>query len=401
MDALTDVEVATEPVKLGATTGLAKPDFFDPGFLTIENLNDMLRYCVDNGVDDLVLLVGSPWSVMWSERVVFMGERPLMHEELCELLNDMTSNSNAAIDIGRGEPVDFTFTLAYDRGKFYRFRCCATGCLGPRGRPGMEIVMRPSGKIPPTMDDLELPDYIKDAALPKSGIVLICGPTGSGKTTLLDAILRAQATHPDGRHILTYYAPIENDLNVIPGRTGLISQCEVGREGYGAHLKSFPEAVRNSLRRHPNVIAFGEARDPETIEGAVLAAMTGHATYTTTHTSNVHMAIPRMADSFSATDRIRITNGLLDNTRLIVHQRLLKRPDGIGRAPVRSALAITQDIRHELLKTTTEMIPAAMLEMTNKHGIGLLDDAQSQYSKGLIHDDEMLALERELRLEIV
>lgn len=386
---------------LGANKALAQPDFAVPGIMGIDDLNNMLRFCVENGVDDLVLLVGSPWAVMWSERVVMVGDRNLNYTELTELLNDMTSNTNAAIDISRAEPIDFTYTLTYGRGQTVRFRCCATGCLGPRGRPGLEIVMRPSGKVPPTMDELGLPSYIKDAAMPKSGIVLICGPTGSGKTTLLDAILREQATHPDGRHILTYYAPIENDLNVIPGRTGLISQCEIGREGYGAHLRSFPEAVRNSLRRHPNVIAFGEARDPETIEGAVLAAMTGHATYTTTHTSNVHMAIPRMADSFSATDRVRITNSLLDNTRLIVHQRLLKRPDGVGRAPVRSALAVTQDVRHELLKTTTDLIPAVMKELTDSQGIGLLDDAQRQYAAGLIHDDEMLALERELAQEVV
>lgn len=255
--------------------------------------------------------------------------------------------------------------------------------------------------IPRNQPDIPDTHYIKRACMPKSGIVLICGPTGSGKTTLLDGILREQATHPDGRHIITYYAPIENDLNNIPGITGLISQCEIGRQGYGAHLQSFPDAVRNSLRRHPHVIVFGEARDPETIEGAVLASMTGHATYTTTHTSNVHMAIPRMADSFSGGDRVRITNALIDNTRLIVHQRLLKRPDGVGRAPVRSALVVTQDIRHELLRTRTDLLPAAIMEATIAHGIGLLEDAQTQFKRGLIHEDELLALEMELKMEVV
>jgi defect in organelle trafficking protein DotB len=149
------------------------------------------------------------------------------------------------------------------------------------------------------------------------------------------------------------------------------------------------------------VIVYGEARDPETSEGAVLSAMTGHLTLTTTHTSNVHMAIPRLADAFKGSDRVRVTNGLLDNTRLIVHQRLLKRPDGVGRAPVRSALAINQEIRRELLMTPTDQIPAAMMSLTRSHGIGLLEDAQAQYDKGLIHPDEMLALEAELKSEVL
>jgi len=386
---------------LGASKSLPMPEFSDEFRLDVEALNKMLRYCVDNGVDDLVLLSGSPWAVLWSEKVVRIGKRPLTTEELGELVNSMTANPNAAMDLARAEPSDFTYSMPLDRGRNVRFRCCATACLGPRGRPGIEVVMRPSGKVPPTLDDLGVPDYIKRACMPKSGIVLICGPTGSGKTTLLDGILREQATHPDGRHIITYYAPIENDLNNIPGITGLISQCEIGRQGYGAHLQSFPDAVRNSLRRHPHVIVFGEARDPETIEGAVLASMTGHATYTTTHTSNVHMAIPRMADSFSGGDRVRITNALIDNTRLIVHQRLLKRPDGVGRAPVRSALVVTQDIRHELLRTRTDLLPAAIMEATIAHGIGLLEDAQTQFKRGLIHEDELLALEMELKMEVV
>jgi len=384
---------------IGASKGL--PDFphQDMVRLDLEGLDQILRYCLDNGVEDLILLSGSPWSVMWSSKVVFRGTRPLTTEEIEHLLVAMTSNPNAGLDLFRAEPIDFNYNMNLERGRSVRFRCSAVACLGPRGKPGIEIVMRPSSKGVPSLSDLDVPEYITNACMPQQGIVLVCGPTGSGKTTLLDAILRELATSPEGKHILTFFAPIENDLNNIPGRTGLISQCEIGRQGYGAHLTSFPDAVRNSLRRHPHVIVFGEARDPETIEGAVLSSMTGHATYTTTHTSNVHMAISRMADSFKGADRIRIINGLIDNTRLIVHQRLVKRPNGIGRAPVRSALVITQEMRRELLLTPVDRLPAVLLDMTRRFGIGLLEDATRQYERGLIHKDELIAIEAELKVE--
>lgn len=394
-----DSPVMQPSISLGATKELAQPDFDDPIKMDIRSLDTMLRYCLANNVDDLFLLVGAPWAVMWSEQVRLVGQRELYREELEQLLVSMTGNDNAALELRRASDVDFTYSMRLERGRSVRFRCNATACLGPQGQPGLELVMRPTGKIPPRLSDMGLPSVIANATMPKSGIVLICGPTGSGKTTLLDSILHEQAIHPDGRHILTFYAPIETDLNAIPGRTGLIAQSEIGRPGFGAHLVTFEAAVRNSLRRHPNVIVFGEARDRETIEGAILASQTGHTTYTTTHTSSVHMAIPRMADSFSGSDRVRITNALIDNGRLIVHQRLLKTPSGVGRAPVRSALVLTQDIRSELLRTSIDHLPAAMYRATNELGVGLLDDAIRQFNAGKIHEDELASLEAELKAE--
>ena len=400
MDAVIDRPAAGQH-DLGASRDLAKPDFRDPVKLSMDALAQMLNYTLDNKADDQILLVGNPWAVIWSEQVRLVGDREIYMEEMEQLLVEMTSNPNAALDLSRAQDLDFTFPLRIGRGKSVRFRCNATACLGPNGQRGMELVMRPTGKVPPTMEALGLPDYIKNAAMPKQGMVLICGPTGSGKTALLDAIMRGQATHPLGRHILTYYAPIENDLNIIPGRTGLIAQSEIGKPGYGAHLKEFAEATRNSLRRHPMVIAYGEARDPETIEGAVLSSMTGHATYTTTHTSNVHMAIPRMSDAFKGADRVRISNALIDQSRLIVHQRLVRTPSGIGRAPVRSALVLTQDIRSELLRTKIDLLPAAVFDAVRSCGIGLLEDATAQFEAGKIHEDELYAIEAELKSEVL
>lgn len=386
---------------LSASKQLVPPDFDDPHILMLEDFQRILRYCLENKVDDLILMSGNPWSVMWSDRVIRVGVKRRTTMELARLLNALLGTENAAIDVmSKANPADFAYSLTVDRGVKIRFRVSCTSCLGADGQAGLHFVIRPAGKIPPTMDQLGLPKLIQDASMPASGIVLVTGPTGSGKTTTLDSIMRAQATREDGRHILTFYAPIENDLNVIPNITGIISQCEIGKPGYGANIRNFPDAVSNALRRHPNVVLIGESRDKETIEGAVTLAMTGHTTYTTTHTSSVHNAVSRMADNFP--DRARITTALVDNLRLIIHQRLVKTPDGIGRAPIRSALVLTQDVRSALARLSNiDQIPAAMNEFTRDPSIGinLLDDAKAQYEAGKIHLDEVYAIERELKSE--
>ena len=391
--------VAEQTVRVGAYKTLAEVDFAIPARLDLDVLDKMLIYCKNNGVEDLVLQSGEQWCCIWSQKVVRMGGRSFSNDEMASLLNQMTKNQQAALNVSRAEPDDFTHSVRLERGDSMRVRCCATACLGPQGQAGIHIVMRPLGDTIATMDDLKVHPYIREHCMPSSGIVIITGQTGSGKSTLLDSIIHKQATREDGQHICTFFSPIETDLYNIKGRTGVIAQCDIGRPGYGGHLKSYSDAVRNFLRRHPHVVVFGEARDQETIEGAVLAARTGHATYTTTHTSSVHMALVRMADNFSGSDRVRVMNGLIDSTRLIVHQRLLKTPSGIGRTAVISALNLTQELRAELMRTHIDDIGSTVREMTRQHGIDLLENAYEKYAAGLLHSDEVAALEAEFAME--
>lgn len=388
---------------LSASKELPQPDFDQgEGILSIDLLNEILLYCLENKCEDLILMSGRPWAVMWSSRVVMLGKWPITTAQLELLANRMTGNDNASIQIGtQAQPWDGAYTLRHKtrlaRGVRVRFRVSITGCLSADGQAGLEFVIRPAGKVPPTLKDLGVPQLLYDNCMPESGIVLVTGPTGSGKTTLLDSIVRELATGENGKHILTYYQPIENDLNQIPNITGIISQGQVGKPGQGGHLPSFPEAVANALRRHPHAVVVGEARDRETIEGAVTLAMTGHATYTTTHTSSVEMTIPRMADSFPQ-DRERITNAMIDNTRLIVHQRLVKTPNGIGRFPIMSMLAFTQELRTDLLRLSNiDMLSSALYEAQQDPSIGLAlyDDTLAKFEAGKIHEDAMLGIERE------
>jgi Tfp pilus assembly pilus retraction ATPase PilT len=322
-------------------------------------------------------------------------------QEMQELLGALVNDPNAALEISRAEPRDFNYIVSRGVQKPIRFRCCATGCLAAGGGDGLEIIFRPTGKDVATLEQLGIESYIIENSQPTSGIVIVTGPTGSGKTTLLDSILRRNLTGFPSKRIITFYAPIENDLNDIPGVTGQVIQSEFGRPGHGAHIKEWDLAVRNMLRRHPDQVVFGEARDRETIEGAVMAAMSAHTTYTTSHTSSTHMTIPRMVDAFPANERIRVTNALIDNTRLIVHQRLLRNKDGHGLVAVRSALVFTQDIRNQLLRSDIDKVPLLIKEATEREGLTLLASAEAQFNLGNIAEVTLSALERELKAEFV
>src|SRR5262249_186992 len=153
---------------------------------------------------------------------------------------------------------------------------------------------------------------------PRQGIVIITGPTGSGKTTLLAAGNRMLLERPQGcGKMLTYEAPIEYTYDGIKSPRSLVAQTEIPR-----HLPTFAHGIRNSLRRKPEIIVVGESRDRETINAAIEAAQTGHAVYTTTHTTGVAATIQRMLSTYEMNEREERAIALMETLRLIVTQAL-------------------------------------------------------------------------------
>lgn len=388
-----------EQVVIGANKALEAPPFREVEMIQADDLNTMLGYCMDNGVEDLVLLCGMPWAIKWSGRVIIMGQRPLFKEELDSLLRDMTRNTNSSLDIYRCSDADFIYVMKRSSKK-YRFRVNVTAVLDAKGAGrGLHIVIRPANSKVLSFDDLNVHPDIRRAARPQNGIVIVSGPTGSGKTTLLDSILHAQATDPFGKHILVFGAPVEGDLNSIPNKTAIIGQSNVGSESYGHDLKTFKDAVRNCLRRHPDIVYFTEARDRETIEGAVLVSQTGHLCYTTTHTPSVHMTLPRMGDEFGGSERVRVLKNLAENTRCIIHQRLLPTPSGVGRSPVVSFLEFTPDIRAQLMRSPVDDMAEMIFQFTRERGLDLLTDAKNKLADGLISEESYEGVRQELEMD--
>jgi general secretion pathway protein E len=142
-----------------------------------------------------------------------------------------------------------------------------------------------------------------------NGLVLITGPTGSGKTTTLYSTLHH--IHSPRINICTLEDPIEM---VHESFTQIAMQPKIGL--------TFGSALRNVLRQDPDVVMVGEIRDPETAEGAVQAAMTGHLVLSTLHTNDAPSAVGRLLD-------LGVYPFLISGTLLgVVAQRLVRRVCG-------------------------------------------------------------------------
>ena len=118
---------------------------------------------------------------------------------------------------------------------------------------------------------------------PSPGAVIVTGPTGSGKTTTLAAFLNE--LNSEDINLITIEDPVENDIHGI-------NQININaKTGMG-----FADSLRSVLRQDPDIIMLGEIRDPETVNIAMRAALTGHLLLTTLHTNDAVGCITRLAD---------------------------------------------------------------------------------------------------------
>jgi defect-in-organelle-trafficking protein DotB len=247
--------------------------------------------------------------------------------------------------------------------------------------------MRVLPSEPPTFKDLKIEQDIVNAWAPRQGLVVVTGPTGSGKTTLLAAGNRYLLERSEGcGKMLTYEAPIEYVYDTIESPRSLVSQSEIPR-----HLPDFAHGVRNALRRKPEVILVGESRDRETINASIEAAQTGHAVYTTTHTTGVAATIQRMLSSYDMNEREERAIALMETLRLVVTQALVPRMGG-GRCGVREWMIFPDDVREKLMDMSFTEWPNEIQRMLNQYGQSMQRSAEIVFEAGVIDRRHYLLL---------
>jgi len=198
-----------------------------------------------------------------------------------------------------------------------RFRVNAFVQLGKVG-----MVLRAIPITPPSIDEMNLPQILKQVAMNQRGLCIMVGGTGSGKSTTLAAMVDWRNANSYG-HIVTVEDPVEF---VHPHKNCIITQREVGLD-----TDSWGSALRNSLRQAPDVIIFGELRDRETVELIINFAETGHLCIATMHANNANQALDRIINFFPDTRRSQLLQDLSLNLSAIISQRLLPRASGKGR----------------------------------------------------------------------
>lgn len=357
----------------------------EPDRFTEDKIDPFLLWCVKQNASDITIQ---------SDRQVYNEIDGVLYPATYRNLDavDMATiltkiyGPEAQARLASGRDLDVSYEIRPDRYTRIRFRVNITAILS-KGRDSAQITLRVLPSEPPTMKDLKIEQEIIDAWAPRQGIVLVTGATGSGKTTLLAAGNRMLLERPGGcGKMLTYEAPIEYVYDTIQSPRSLVSQSEVPR-----HIPNFAHGVRNALRRKPEIVLVGEARDRETISAAIEAAQTGHAVYTTIHTMGVANTIQRMLSSYDIEEREERAVALMETLRLIVTQSLAQRVGG-GRIGVREWMSFPDDVREKLMDMHFNEWPNEIQRMISSYGQTMQRSAEIVFEAGLIDRRQYLLL---------
>ena len=369
---------ARKPVSLvKAEDDYAKTWPDEPNRFTADDVDIFLLWCVKQGSSDVTIQSERPvYNEISGE--LYPGTFRIIDAADMDVFLEKIYGAEARARLAASKDLDVSYEIRPDRYTRIRFRVNITAILS-KGRDGAQITMRTLPSEPPTMDDLDIEQEIRDAWAPRQGLVIITGPTGSGKTTLLAAGNRMLLERPRGcGKMLTYEAPIEYVYDSIHSPRSLVSQTEIPR-----HLPDFAHGVRNALRRKPEVILVGESRDRETINASIEAAQTGHAVYTTTHTLGVANTVQRMLSTYEMEEREERAVALVETLRLIVTQALVMRVGG-GRCGVREWMEFPDEVREKLMDMHFTKWSNEITRIVPQYGRSMERSAEIAFEEGTI-----------------
>ncbi len=338
-------------------------------------LDDALRYIVEHEGSDLHLKVPSrPLARIHGTLTPVEHYEAMRPEDTDRVLREMLSaDPDKLREFDTENEVDFAYAVE----NLARFRVNAF-----RQRGSVSIVARVIPYGVKSIDELGLPQAIRDLAEEERGLILLTGTTGSGKSTTLAAIID-HINRNKSRHIVTIEDPIEY---LHTDRQSIINQREVGND-----TGSFGRAMRRVLRQDPDVILIGEMRDEETVRTALSAAETGHLVLSTVHTLDAPESINRIIDFFQPHEQSQARAMLAGTLRGVVSQRLVPTIDRSSRVAACEILRMTGRARDMVLDPDqTERLREVIVE-GSYYGMQTFDQALlGHYKAGRVAMEDAL-----------
>lgn len=329
------------------------------------DFNSLLALMLEKNASDLFITAGLSPSLKIAGRIVPVTQRKLTAEQTYATVLSIMSPEQQ-------EEFESTHecNFAISAKNIGRFRVSA---FYQRGNVGM--VLRKISTDIPTIDELGLPQILKDFAMTQRGLIIFVGATGTGKSTSLASMVGFRNKNSTG-HIIS----IEDPIEYIHQHEG----CVVTQREVGLDTETFDVALRNTLRQAPDVILVGEIRTRETMDHAIAFAETGHLCLSTLHANNANQAMDRIINFFPPERHNQLFMDLSLNLKAVVAQQLIPTPDGKGRVAALEILVNTPHISDLIRKGEVHKLKDIM-KRSEEQGMQTFDQCLFKlYKEGLI-----------------
>ena len=334
-------------------------------------LEKMADESLKRNASDIFISSNFPPSFKIDGTLVPIPVKPLTEDEAAQIVYSTFNDEQKA-----KFPVEWELNYSLQSQNGIRFRVNA---YHEQGRIG--LVMRRITTNILTIDDLRLPQVLKELSMRKRGLIIRAGPTGSGKSTSQAAMLDWRNKHSAG-HIVTIEDPIEYIHSPIKS---IITQREVGLDTH-----SWGAAVQSAMRQAPDVVCVGEVRNEHSMEYALQLAQTGHLCFFTIHATNASQTVERIMNLYPEERHPQILMDLALNLVAIIGQRLVLKKGGKGRNAIIDLLINTPAMQDHVFKN--QLLEAReLMERAEDDGMQTFDqDLFRLYINNEIDYDEAL-----------
>ena len=334
-------------------------------------LEKMADESLKRNASDIFISSNFPPSFKIDGTLVPIPVKPLTEDEAAQIVYSTFNDEQKA-----KFPVEWELNYSLQSQNGIRFRVNA---YHEQGRIG--LVMRRITTNILTIDDLRLPQVLKELSMRKRGLIILAGPTGSGKSTSQAAMLDWRNKHSAG-HIVTIEDPIEYIHSPIKS---IITQREVGLDTH-----SWGAAVQSAMRQAPDVVCVGEVRNEHSMEYALQLAQTGHLCFFTIHATNASQTVERIMNLYPEERHPQILMDLALNLVAIIGQRLVLKKGGKGRNAIIDLLINTPAMQDHVFKN--QLLEAReLMERAEDDGMQTFDqDLFRLYINNEIDYDEAL-----------
>jgi twitching motility protein PilT len=334
------------------------------------DLLNLINYAIKNRASDIHITVGIPPILRIDGALKYFNHDKLFQEDIEKIVKEILDEKQLEELETKGE-----IDTSYSNPGVSRFR---VNIYKQRGSYAIALRIIPF-KIP-SMEELRLPEVVKDLTRLPRGLILVTGPTGSGKSTTLASMIDL-INKERSCHILTLEDPIEY---LHRHNKSMVNQREIGIDSY-----SFANGLRSALRQDPDVILVGEMRDLETISIALTAAETGHLVLSTLHTVGAAKTIDRIVDVFPPHQQQQIRVQLASVVQAIISQQLLPRLNGEGRVAAFETMTGTPAIRNLIREGKVHQIDT-IIQTNKKEGMQTMDSSLLKLYESKMISKELL-----------
>ncbi len=335
------------------------------------SLDQLVNLAVEQEASDVHFREDGRAAIRVGGKIIFVENIDrLTKDEVNSMVMAMMPNSHEKKQLEDFKEVDFSYT--HSNGVSFR-----VSVYTQKGK--LACVMRMITKNTPSLEELGVPENVKNVLNLREGLIVICGAAGSGKSTTTQAMIKYINQH-FVKNIVTIENPIEY---VFEDEKSMISQREVGKDTMDTE-----SALQSVMRLDANVVMVSDINSVETLEHILNLVETGHLVICSMLTRDVSQTVERMVSFYPPEQRKRIQERLASDLACILAQDLAERQDQSGLIAVFELMFMNQSIRQTIKRGNFVQLRTAIQSASNEGMITMDHYAAELARQGIIAQDQ-------------